>query len=126
MKAQFKYLISAVILVGILSSWVSAPVKPKKAEAVTIQASAVCESCKNRIEKALKSADGIITASLNLDDKKIKVKYDPDKTTPDQIRTLIANTGYDADGVKKNPDAFTALPKCCQKEGGACEHKNKK
>jgi periplasmic mercuric ion binding protein len=122
MKTQFKFLLSAVILVAILSSWVSAPVKPR-AEVVSIQTSAVCESCKNRIEKALKSTDGVISANLNLDDKKIKVKYSPDKISPNQIRTVIANTGYDADGVKKNPDAFTALPKCCQKEGGACEHK---
>jgi mercuric ion binding protein len=122
MKAQFGYFISAIMMVCILSSWMSAPVKPK-AEVVIIQTSAVCESCKARIEKALKNSDGVISAKLNLDDKKISVKYNPDKTTPEQIRTVIANTGYDADGVKKNPEAFTKLPKCCQTGGGACEHK---
>ena len=87
---------------------------------LTIQTSAICESCKNRIEKALKATDGIVSANLNLDNKKIKVKYDPTKLSPDQIRAAIAGTGYDADGVKANADAFKALPPCCQAKGGSC------
>jgi mercuric ion binding protein len=122
MKSSIKYFASALLLITILTGTMSAS-RPKAVEVVTIQTTAVCEACKARIEKALKSADGVISANLNLDDKKIKVKYNPDKTTADQIRTVIANTGYDADGVKKNPEAFNSLPKCCQKAGGACEHK---
>ena len=122
MKSSIKYFASALLLITILTGMVSAS-RPKAAEVVTIQTSAVCESCKARIEKALKSADGVISASLNLDNKKIKVKYNPDKTSPDQIRTVIAGTGYDADGIKASPEAFNNLPKCCQKAGGACEHK---
>jgi len=121
MKSPIKYFAATLLLVTILTGMTSA-YKPK-AEVVTIQTTAVCESCKARIEKALKSADGVISANLNLDDKRIKVKYNPDKTTADQIRTVIAKTGYDADGVKANPEAFNNLPKCCQKAGGACEHK---
>lgn len=45
----------------------------------------------------------------------MKVKYDPLKTNPDKLREVIANTGYDADGVKKNETAFSKLPECCQR-----------
>ena len=110
------------MLVLFVSSFVFAPVK-SKTEVVTIKTSAVCESCKARIEKALKSSDGVVEAKLNLDDKKVVVKYNPEKTNPDQIRTVIANTGYDADNVKKSDDGFKKLPHCCQKGGAGCEHK---
>lgn len=117
MKTSIKYFTVALVLVTFLSSFAANP----KSEVVTIQTSAICESCKARIEKALKNTDGVLTANLNLNDKKIKVKFNPDKTSVDQIRNVIANTGYDADNVKKTPEAFNKLPRCCQKEGAPHE-----
>ena len=122
MKKQIGYLVSALVLLTFASSFVKGPVK-LKTQVVTIQTTAVCESCKNRIEKALKATDGVLEANLNLDNKKIKVKFNPDKTSAEQIRTVISNTGYDADNVKKSDEGFKKLPHCCQKSGGACEHK---
>lgn len=116
MKSMFKSLLCIVVFTASFAGSVKAGVAPKT-DVVTIQTSAICESCKNRIEKALKATDGIVSANLNLDNKKIKVKYDPTKLTPDQIRTAIAKTGYDADGVKADADAYNNLPKCCQKGG---------
>ncbi|HWB63129.1 MAG TPA: heavy metal-associated domain-containing protein [Chitinophagales bacterium] len=121
MRAHIKQFFSAFVLIAFLSMGLEAAVK-FKTETVVIQTSAVCESCKNRIEKALKTVEGIVSANLNLDTKKIKVKYDPAKTTPDQIRAVISNTGYDADEVKKNEEAFKKLPKCCQNGGAGCTH----
>lgn len=109
---------AAVVLLTFVSSFVNL-----KTEVVNIQTSAVCESCKARIEKALKATPGIADANLNLDNKKIKVKYYPERISADQIRTVIANTGYDADNVKRTDAAFKSLPHCCQKAGAACEHK---
>jgi copper chaperone CopZ len=122
MKTQVKYLASALILLTLLSSFTKPPVNLKTG-VVTIQTSAVCEQCKARIEKALKATDGVIAANLNLDNKKIKVKFYSDKISADQIRTVIANTGYDADNIKHSETAFNNLPHCCQKAGVACEHK---
>lgn len=122
MKTQIKYF-GALILITLVSfTTLSAKAK---SEVVNIQTSAVCESCKARIERALKSTDGVLSANLNLSDKKIKVKYNSDKITAEQIRTVIANTGYDADNVKKTPEAFNALPHCCQSAGGMCDDKKK-
>ena|ERR1019366_1234171 len=113
MKKQAIHFLSATTLILILSFALKAAVKGK-GETVTIQTSAICESCKKRIEKAVKATDGVQEANLNLNNKKIKVKYDPALVSPDQIRTAIANTGYDADYIKKNEEAFNKLPMCCQ------------
>ena len=122
MKAHIKYFAAAMVLLTFATSFVTTPAK-KKTDVVNILTSAVCESCKARIEKALKSTDGVVEANLNLDNKKIKVKFNPDKISAEQIRTVISNTGYDADNVKHAENAFNNLPHCCQKAGGACEHK---
>ncbi|MBL0308292.1 MAG: heavy-metal-associated domain-containing protein [Bacteroidetes bacterium] len=114
MSTLTKSFFSAIGLIILLSAGLEAAVKPKS-ETVTIHTSAICESCKKRIEKSLKATEGVLEASLNLNNKKIKVKYDPAKTSPDKIRQTIANTGYDADDVKKNEAAFDKLPNCCQK-----------
>ena len=121
MKKQIGYFVSALMLLTFVSSFAKAPVK-LKSQVVTIQTSAVCESCKKRIEKVLKATDGVLEANLNLDNKKIKVKFNPDKTSAEQIRTVISNTGYDADDVKKNEEGFNKLPHCCQKTGASCGH----
>ncbi len=104
----------AVVLIAVTSAGVSAA-ESQKSKVVSIKTSAICGSCKNRIEKAVKATDGVQEAMLNLNSKKIKIKYDPSKTNADKLRAVIAGTGYDADDVKKNEDAFGKLPMCCQK-----------
>ena len=113
MKKHAIHFLSAAALILVLSFGLKAAVRGK-GETVTIQTSAICESCKKRIEKAVKATDGVMEVNLNLNSKKIKVKYDAAVISPDQIRTAIANSGYDADYIKKNEEAFNKLPKCCQ------------
>lgn len=114
MKNQIKSFLSALSLILVLSAGLSAAEK-QKSETITIKTSAICESCKARLEKSLKATEGVEEAILNLNNKKMKIKYDPSKTNPDKLREAIANTGYDADDVKKNPKAYDGLPMCCQK-----------
>ena len=114
MKIQLKSFFCSFILIAILSIGVTAAEK-QKSQTITIQTSAICGSCKARIEKVLKATDGVEEVLLNLNNKKVKIKYDPSKINADKLREVIANTGYDADGVKKNEVAFGKLPMCCQK-----------
>ncbi|MCW5908955.1 MAG: heavy-metal-associated domain-containing protein [Chitinophagales bacterium] len=88
---------------------------PGKSETVTIKTSAICGACKKRIEKALLNTTGVEEAILNLNNKKVKVKFNASVTSAAAIRQVIAGTGYDADDVKKNEDAFSKLPECCQR-----------
>src|SRR5580704_6243542 len=101
MNTQLKNFVAAFSLILFLSIGLNASIKSRTGT-VCIKTSAVCESCKDRIEKALKSTDGIQEANLNLNNKKLKVKYDPAKITAGQTRTVVSNTGYDADETKRN------------------------
>jgi mercuric ion binding protein len=90
-------------------------VKADDEKVVKIKTTAVCEMCKARIERTLGLSKGIKESDLNLKDKVVTVKYNPKKTTPESIRTIIVNTGYDADEILANKKAHDKLPDCCKK-----------
>ncbi len=81
---------------------------------------ALCLACKNRIETYLKRHDGLLEAIVNYRKGETKVKYVTDRTDLEQLKTAIANCGYDADDVTATEDAYNRLPKTCHKfeEGG--------
>jgi periplasmic mercuric ion binding protein len=79
-----------------------------------------CEKCKDRIETYLKRYDGIGVVQVNYRTKETTVKYYTDRINIEEIKTAIANAGYDADDVLANPDSYNRLPICCKKpeDGG--------
>jgi periplasmic mercuric ion binding protein len=120
MKTTIKSFLSAFLLIAVMSFGKEA-MAAGKTKVISIKTTAVCGSCKARIEKALTSVDGVEAAILNLNNQKVKVKYDPAKTSPEQIRAAVASTGYNADDVKANEEAYNKLPGCCKKPG-VCAH----
>jgi copper chaperone CopZ len=86
----------------------------EKSQSIEIKTSAICEHCKENIEKALKKSDGVEQSNLDLSNKKVTVKYNPEKTNPDEIRITISKAGYNADDVKRELRAYKKLPKCCK------------
>ncbi len=86
---------------------------------VQIKTSAICGMCKKRIERDLGLSKGIESASLNLDNKVVTVKYNPRKTDAKKIKGQISKIGYDADEVVADQKAHDALPDCCQKTAAA-------
>jgi mercuric ion binding protein len=89
--------------------------KAEDEKVVKIKTTAVCKMCKARIERTLGLSKGIRESNLDLNDKVVMVKYNPKKTTPEAIRTIIINTGYDADELLANKKAHDKLPECCKK-----------
>jgi len=81
---------------------------------------ALCELCKNRIETYLKRYDGVLEITVNYRKAETKVKYVTDRINIEEIKTAIANDGYDADDVPANEDSYKRLPKTCKKfsDGG--------
>jgi periplasmic mercuric ion binding protein len=79
-----------------------------------------CEQCKDRIEKYLSHEEGILKVSVDYKRKTTKVTFLTDRTNIENVKTLIANAGYDADDVTAEPDAYKRLPLCCKKpeDGG--------
>src|SRR5258705_6404796 len=81
---------------------------------------ALCENCKTRIEGYLKRYDGVAEITVNYRKGETKVKYITDSINIEEIKTAIANCGYDADDVPATEDAYNRLPKTCKKfeDGG--------
>ena len=85
-----------------------------------------CEDCKNRIETYLKRFDGVTYVLVNWRQKNVTVKYLTDRTNIEEIKTAIANCGYDADDIPATEDAYKRLPKTCKKpeDGGPTKAPN--
>jgi copper chaperone CopZ len=109
----FKFLIS----VTILSS--SAYAQQQKPITVTINTPTVqCDMCKRKIEDYLKYEDGITKVVVIPKQKKATVTYLADRTNLENIKTAIANSGYDAEEIKAVKEAYDKLPACCKKPNG--------
>lgn len=60
-----------------------------------------CSSCAGRIETALNDADGIEVANVNLALENATISYDPSKISAEDIKKIVADTGYGAEDIKK-------------------------
>ncbi|MEI8007423.1 MAG: heavy metal-associated domain-containing protein, partial [Bacteroidota bacterium] len=109
-------ILSSMVLFALILVSAAAFSQDKKAETIKIKTSAVCDMCKDRIEKSLAFEKGVKTAVLDVDTKIVTITYNPTKTTPDDLRKAISKLGYDADNVAKDKAAFAKLPACCKKE----------
>jgi periplasmic mercuric ion binding protein len=96
-------------------------------EIATIKTPTVqCEECKQRIESYLSREDGVQKVVVDYKRKTTKVTYLIDRTNYENVKTAIANAGYDADDVSANPESYKKLPTCCKKpeDGGGHGKKN--
>ena len=102
------------------------PVRKGALETVTISVPTVqCEECKDRIEKYLTREDGVTIAKVDYKKKTCKVTYYWDRNTTENLKTAIANIGYDAGDVAADAEAYKKLPTCCKKpeDGGGPDKK---
>ena len=86
-----------------------AQVKPVVTATVKIP-QALCIQCKNRLEYQVKRLDGVIEFVVNYRKGEARLKFLTDRTDIEQVKTMISNTGYDADDVLANADAYKRLP----------------
>jgi copper chaperone CopZ len=91
--------------------------KAEKSKTIIIQTSAECGDCKERIEGKLNYTAGIKFAELDLESKKLTVKFTTSKISEAVIKQIINEIGYDADDQKAPKEAFQKLPLCCQPGG---------
>lgn len=89
----------------------------QKTAVISIQTSAQCGDCKDRIETALNQSRGVVYAELNLETKVVEIKYNSKKTDVATLKKALNALGYDADDQKADSAAQKALPLCCQPGG---------
>ena len=83
-----------------------------------------CENCENKIKGNLRFEKGIKEITTSVPDQKVTIKYDADKTTPDNIIKGFAKIGYTATAVTSEAKKGG----CCGKKdsnekGGCCKNK---
>jgi copper chaperone CopZ len=98
--------------------------KVPKTQTIVIHTSAECQECKEKIESGLNFTKGVVFAELDIPSRNLTVKYSTKKMTPEKLRAVINELGYDADETKANPEALHNLPDCC-KPGGMEKHGQK-
>jgi periplasmic mercuric ion binding protein len=110
-----------VIIVGILAFNSIAFSQQKTLETAKIKTpNILCETCKYRVETYLRRIDGLKSVSVNTHRGETTVKYLTDRTNIEEIKTAIANSGFDADDIPANEDSYKRLPITCKKfeDGG--------
>ena len=103
-------------LVAFAGLTISAQAQTKALQTAKIKTPTVqCEMCKKRIEDYLKRYDGVTYINVNYKKKETVVKFLTDRINIEEVKTAIANAGYDADDVPANEDSYKRLPSCCKK-----------
>ncbi len=77
---------------------------------------AQCDSCKSRIELYVARQYGVTGITVNVKKKNATVTWLTDRTDIEQIKTHIANCGFDADDVTADERSYKRLPQCCKKQ----------
>ena len=110
-----------LVLLGVGGTALVSSAQVKASMTVKIKTPTIgCDDCKNRIETYLKRYDGVTSVQVNWHQKITTVKYLTDRTNIEEIKTAIANCGYDADDIPATEEAYKRLPKTCKKpeDGG--------
>src|SRR5688572_24615414 len=84
-----------VLLMNVIFS--SANAQKAEYKEVVLKTSAVCEMCKETIEKALNVEKGVKIAILDVKTKNVTIKYNPEKTNVEALIKTINLAGYDAE-----------------------------
>ena len=53
-----------------------------------------CTACEQRIQKALSRVDGVVRSSADHRVGRVRVVFDPARTTEQSVRACIAQAGY--------------------------------
>ncbi len=111
-----KYLVVLTLMVFGFSDAAFSQTAKKGIQTVTISTPTVqCEMCKKRIESYMIREEGVQKVDVNYKNKKTKVTYLAERTNIENIKTAIANVGYDADDITANEESYDKLPNCCKK-----------
>ena len=101
----------------VLASTTFSQIKPVQ-KAIIKTPTVNCEECKKRIENRLVHEYGLSSVKADYRKHTVAVVYYSDRTNIENIKTALANLGYDADDVAAEPAAYKNLPKTCQHVAG--------
>ena len=80
----------------------------------SIEVDGVCMMCKKRIEKASIKTKGVKSASWNVDTHELKLIFDENKTSVEQIESNVTAVGHDTKSFVASKEAYESLHPCCK------------
>jgi mercuric ion binding protein len=86
----------ACMLLSPIAAWAGEP-----KQAVLDVPGMNCSLCPITVKKALRQVPGFLDAEVDLDTKRVIVRYDPEKVAPDRFASAVTNAGYPATVVQK-------------------------
>ena len=75
----------------------------------------LCEDCKAKLEYYMKREPGISSMKIDIKQGTTTIIYLTDRNGAEQLKTAIANAGFDADEITAEETAYWKLPRCCRK-----------
>ncbi|MEN8118214.1 MAG: efflux RND transporter periplasmic adaptor subunit, partial [Bacteroidota bacterium] len=72
-----------------------------------------CEMCKDRIEKAALSVEGVEYVIWESESQMLHLNFNSAKTNADEIQKAVAAVGHDTEKFKAPDDIYKELPECC-------------
>lgn len=106
----------ALILMMVVTFGASSQEKKNKNAKYDIEVNGNCEQCKKRIEKAAYSVSGVKSAVWHIDDHKLHLIINEEKTSLAEVKKAVAKVGHDTDDVKATDAAYENLHHCCKYE----------
>ena len=73
-----------------------------------------CKMCKETIESAANSLDGVIKVEWDVKTKQVSLVYDSQIIDLLSVHQAIANSGYGTELVEYDADKYENLPLCCK------------
>lgn len=73
-----------------------------------------CDMCKNRIETAATSLEGVAVATWDAKTQELTIVFDKDKVSLQQVQTAITMKGHDTEMFKASDKRYDELPACCK------------
>lgn len=73
-----------------------------------------CEACENKIKNNLRFEKGVKNIQTNVEEQKVTVKYDADKTTPEKLQKGFEKFGYKARTLKEGETVKKNMHEECE------------
>ena len=92
----------------------SSCVASKDAKTASFKVYGNCGMCKDRIEKAATSVEGVCLSEWDQETKMMKFTYHPEKVKVEKIHDAVALAGHDTEKATAGDKVYASLPGCCK------------
>ena len=110
---KISLIFALVLLCGCLSVISQNSANNLKIDEIIIP-TAQCNMCVANIENTLNGVDGILKYKVELETEQVKIKYNSDIISLQDIEQLISKAGYQANDIPASIDAYNKLALCCK------------